>query len=382
MTVINTNIKSLIAANSLKINGRDMANAMEQLSTGKRINSASDDAAGLAITQSMTAQTRGLNTAVRNANDAISMAQTAEGALIEVSNMMQRMRELAVQASTGTISTAQRDYLKTEANALGDQIDSTITNTRWNGISVLSNAAMTTGFEIQVGDQGGESNLKGNAAATTAETRTTVTTAGSRAVTLKFTAHELEVGDTVRLTQSGDAAEDGIYLQGLFRVESKTADTFTVMSLTAATAANADGGGNADAALVATVAIKKVNGKMALRGGDLSSVAKSTLLQTGTSDMSDAAKSSAALAKIDTGVEAVNTARANLGASVNRLISVVDNLTNVSQNLIESRSRILDTDYAAATTELARTQIIQQAGTAVLAQANQQHQSVLSLLRS
>jgi len=120
---------------------------------------------------------------------------------------------------------------------------------------------------------------------------------------------------------------------------------------------------------------------MALRGGDLSSVAKTTILAAG-SDMSDAAKSSAALAKIDTALEAVNTARANLGASVNRLTSIVDNLTNVSQNLIESRSRILDTDYAAATTELARTQIIQQAGMAVLAQANQQPQSVLSLLRS
>ena len=369
MTVINTNIKSVIAANSLKINGREMANAMEQLSTGKRINSASDDAAGLAITQSMTAQSRGLNVAVRNANDAISFAQTAEGALIEVSNMLQRMRELAVQASTGTISTTQRGYLATEATALADQIDSTIANTRWNGIQALHSDQMTKGLEIQVGDQGGETAAIGGDVATTK----TVTVANSRIVTLETAnAHGLAVGDTVRLTAS--AGQNNINLQGLFRVESvdAAAKKFTVVANTVADAATA---------FVPTVSVTKVVGKMALRGGDLSSVAKTTILAAG-SDMSDAAKSSAALAKIDTGLEAVNTARANLGASVNRLTSVVDNLTNVSQNLIESRSRILDTDYAAATTELARTQIIQQAGMAVLAQANQQPQSVLSLLRS
>ena len=364
MTVINTNIKSVIAANSLKINGRDMANAMEQLSTGKRINSASDDAAGLAITQSMTAQSRGLNMAVRNSNDAISFAQTAEGALIEVSNMLQRMRELAVQASTGTISTAQRGYLAAEATALADQIDSTINNTRWNGIQALHADQMTKGLEIQVSDQGGEGTTVASATAA-------ATAVGSRTITLTTAAaHGLVVGDTVRLAQT--AAANNVNLQGLFRVESQAnATTITVTALTAADATTTLGAVN----------ITKVSGKMALRGGDLSSVAKSTILAAG-SDMSDAAKSSAALAKIDTGLEAVNTARANLGASVNRLTSIVDNLTNVSQNLIESRSRILDTDYAAATTELARTQIIQQAGMAVLAQANQQPQSVLSLLRS
>jgi flagellin len=282
--------------------------------------------------------------------------------------MLQRMRELAVQASTGTISTTQRGYLATEANALADQIDSTIANTRWNGITALSPASMTTGLEIQTADQGGETTVG------TAATNTTLTTNGSRTITLTVATHGLVVGDTVRLTQS--AAASNINLQGLFRVESSAdANTFTVTSVTAANATNAAG------AFAPTVAVTKVTGKMAVRGGDLSSVAKTTILAAA-SDMSDAAKSSAALAKIDTGLEAVNTARANLGASVNRLTSVVDNLTNVSQNLIESRSRILDTDYAAATTELARTQIIQQAGMAVLAQANQQPQSVLSLLRS
>jgi flagellin len=281
MTVINTNVKSVIAANALKVNGRAMANAMEQLSTGKRINSASDDAAGLAISESMTAQARGLTTAVRNANDGISLVQTAEGALIEVSNMLQRMRELAVQASTETINGTQRGYLKAEATALADQIDKTISDTKWNGIKVLD-STFATGL----------------------------TAAGSI---------KIQVGDS--------AAQE----------------------------------------LTITVT-------------DLTDVKKAKTLDAA-NDMSDQAKSSLAITAIDKALGVVNTARASLGAVSNRLTSIVDNLTNVTQNLTESRSRIVDTDYAAATMELARTQIIQQAGMAILAQANQQPQAVLSLLR-
>ena len=144
MSVINTNIRSLVVQNAMKVNNREMATTMEQLSTGKRINSASDDAAGLAISENMTAQIRGLNMAVRNANDGISMAQTAEGALIEISNMLQRMRELSVQAGNGTLSEAQRDYLSSEFVALANQIDNTVTNTKWNGISVLGSAVMSS----------------------------------------------------------------------------------------------------------------------------------------------------------------------------------------------------------------------------------------------
>jgi flagellin len=375
MTVINTNIKSVIAANSLKINGRDMANAMEQLSTGKRINSASDDAAGLAITQSMTAQSRGLNVAVRNANDAISMAQTAEGALIEVSNMLQRMRELAVQASTGTISTTQRGYLATEATALADQIDSTIANTRWNGISVLSNASMTTGIDIQISDAGASLSL----AKTGAVTDATAAANGVSTWTLALGAnHGFAQNDVVFVTAT--SAVGGVTLSHKVTLLSANQNapgsiTFSATGITGGALTGQTGGG--------TVVVTKLNTSalMTLKGDSLATVAKTTLLATGASDMADAAKSSAAIAKIDTGLEAVNKARATLGASVNRLTSVVDNLTSVSQNLIESRSRILDTDYAAATTELARTQIIQQAGMAVLAQANQQPQAVLSLLR-
>jgi flagellin len=267
MSVINTNVKSLITQNALKLNNRAMSNAMAQLSTGQRINSAADDAAGLAVTQSMTSQIRGLNMAVRNANDGISLAQTAEGAMIEISNMLQRMRELAVQAASGTLDNTQRGYLDVEFTALEDQITSTISTTEWNGMAILDDTTDVE-FDIALGADGGET--------------VTVTS-----MALTYTASSVET--------AGNAAT--------------------------------------------------------------------------------------AVGNVDDALEIVNEARATLGAVVNRLTSAADNMSNISQNITESRSRILDTDYAAATTELARTQIIQQAGMAVLAQANQQPQSVLALLR-
>jgi flagellin len=269
MTVINTNVSSLISQNALKVNNRAMATAMNQLSTGNRINSAKDDAAGLAISENMTSQIRGLSVAVRNANDGISLAQTAEGAMIEISNMMQRMRELAVQAATGTVSDSQRDFLNTEFTQLQTQISNTISQTKWNGFNVLSTGSVA--FTVQVGAESGSQTV-------------VVTSAG---ITGAYT--------TSALTTTGAA--------------------------------------------------------------------------------------SSAMSALDAGLNTVNSARATLGAVVSRLTSVADNLTNVTQNLAESRSRVRDTDYAAATTELARTQIIQQAGMAVLAQANQLPQSVLALLR-
>ena len=271
-TVINTNINSLIAQNALKVNNRAMSKAMEQLSTGQRVNSASDDAAGLAIGQTMNAQARSLAVAIRNANDGISLAQTAEGAMIEVSNMLQRMRELAVQASTATLSTEQRGYLNTEFTQLKAQINDTIEDTTWNGMAVLGSAGALS-FSIQVGAESGQ--------------------------------------------------------------------TVTVSA-------------NSMAALYTGTAFAEI--------GSLTSASTS-------------------LDQIDSRLQDINSARATLGAVINRLTSAADNASNISTNLVESKSRIMDADYAAATTELARTMIIQQAGTAVLAQANQLPTTVLGLLR-
>jgi flagellin len=282
MSVINTNVSALYSQNAMKINSRAMSTAMEQLSTGSRVNSAKDDAAGLAIGQNMTAQIRGLNQAVRNANDGINMLQTAEGALVEQSNMLQRMRELAVQASNGTYSSAQRGYLDTEFTALINQIDSIASTTTWNGQYVLTGSGFngpsstTTGsgmFEFQVGQSSGQ---------------------------------------TITVTISG-----------------MSSSALGISALSVSTASDASG----------------------------------------------------ALTTIDDALDTINNTRATLGANINRLTYAADNLTNISANVTASRSSIMDTDYATASTQLSKTQIIQQASTAMLAQANQQPQSVLALLK-
>jgi flagellin len=273
MSVINTNVKSLVAQQSLAVNNRALSKSMEQLSTGKRINSASDDAAGLAINNKMTSQIRGLNQAVRNANDAISMIQTAEGSLGEVTNMLQRMRELAVQASNGTYSATDRASLNTEFTALESEITRISDKTTWNGTAFQGASAAATSFQV------------GNA-----------------------------TGDQVSLTFKD--------------IDSAVATSSTL-------------------------------------GGNVSSVAEAA----------------SSITELDTAITAVDTYRSTLGAMVNRLTYAADNLANVSTNTAASRSRIQDTDYAAATTELARSQIIQQAATAMLAQANQSPSSVLSLLK-
>jgi len=279
MPVINTNVSALNAQAALTKNSRTMSNAMEQLSTGSRINAADDDAAGMAIGTSMTSQIRGLNQAVRNLNDGVNLLQTAEGALNETTNMLQRMRELAVQSASGTYSTTQRTYLQTEFLALGSQIDKIASETTWNGYTVL-----------------------------------TGTTGGTTAGTFSF--------------QSGQTSGQTI-----------------------------------------DVAI----GSMAL-----STLALTTTTNAG---ISTAASASGSIAYIDSAISTVNSQRATLGAAINRMTYAADNITNISANAAASRSTIVDTDYATASTNLSKAQIIQQASTAMLAQANQQPQSVLALLK-
>jgi flagellin len=286
MAVVNKNIGASVALAALMRNERALNTAMEQLSTGKKINSAGDNASGLAITTRLTSQIRGLDTAIRNANDAMSMVNTAEGALDEITAMMQRMRELAVQAGTGTTAAADRTYLNSEYVALREEIDRIADNTQWNGRNILDGSAgastgkSTVAFQVGVNQKQTISTTFGNFNNTT--------------------------GDMSALAST---------------------------RLSAATIASA-----------VTVA-------------------------------------SNAITRLDNTIADVSAQRATFGAVSNRLTHAVDNLTNVKTNTEASRSRILDTDYAAATSELARTQIIQQAGTAMLAQANQLPQTVLALLQ-
>jgi flagellin len=280
MTVINTNIKALTTQNAMTAINRQMSNVMEQLSTGRRINSAADDAAGLAICNKMTSQIRGLDQAVRNANDGISMIQTAEGATVEVTNMLQRIRELAVQAANDTNSGEDRGSLNKEVVELQKEIIRISANTQWNTMNISGPVGVTA----------------------LAEAKFQVGANANQVITVEF--------------------KD---IQAL------------------------DGMGAASGAL--------------------------------TAGLSTLTRANEAIASVDAALKSLDAYRADLGAKINRLTYAADNLMNISQNQSASRSRILDADYAKASAELARTQVIQQAATAMLAQANQQPQAVLQLLQ-
>jgi flagellin len=293
MTVINTNVAATLTANALTKNERAMNQAMERLSTGQRINSAGDDAAGLAISSKMTSQVNGLNQAVRNVNDAISMVQTADGAVVEIESMLQRMRELAVQARSETNGATDRDALELEFVALEDGIDAIAQNTQWNGVTLLN-------------------------------------------------------------TDSGKTV--------VFQVGANANQELTVIFQDFNTAAASSSGG-------------------IFEGLDQSALGGTAATDLDSATLNTTAGAEAAIARLDFAIEHVNSHRATLGSVISRLEYSADNLSNVSQNTSASRSRVLDADYATETTELARTQIIQQAGTAMLSQANQQAQSVLALLK-
>ena len=284
MTVINTNVASLRSQAAMVTNNQAMSKTMQQLSTGKRINSASDDAAGLSISTRLTSQINGLNQAVRNANDGISLLQTAEGATDEITNMLQRMRELSVQSMNGTYSSNDRTSMNTEFSQLYNEIQRVANTTQWNGFNVLDGSL-----------------------------------GGSGTVTFKVGSQQA----------------------------SSTIISATIKSFDPA---------------AATASI--VSGMAGLKSGSIATVAGA----------------SAMLTAIITAISGVNGVRSTIGAKVHRLQFTVDNLTNISTNLSASRSQIQDVDYSNATSNLAKSQVIQQAATAMLAQANQQPSTVMTLI--
>ena len=273
--IINTNISAIAAQNSLRTSSLNQQSAMERLSSGMRINNAKDDAAGLAISTRMTAAIRGMDAAMRNANDGISVTQTAEGSLAAIQDSLQRIRELAVQAANDTNGTDDRASLDGEAQALLKEIDRVVKVTTFNGNALIDGS---------------------------------------------YTTKKIQVG-------SGDSADDVIELSI----------------------------------------------------GDASTAASG--LNLATLKLDTQANATTALGSLDDAINKVTTLRSDMGAAQNRFNAVVTNLSNTTMNLQASRSRILDTDYARETTNLAKAQIIQQAATAMLAQANQSSQSVLALLK-
>jgi len=384
-----------VAQNAMTVNNRSLSKAMEQLSTGKRINSASDDAAGMAITERMTSQIKGLNQAVKNGNDAISMLQTAEGSMIEVNSMLQRMRELSVSASTSTNSQSERNYMDQEFQELKSEISRVTKTTSWNGMAVLnadnsSASSMTQSFHVGASANDNEKisvSMKklstmtdGTTTAAVAQTTTGAAAVGTAAGTAEVSTLTLataKLGDTVELTLGDSAVSYTLASADAETEYSAMATALTASSLGSSYTFAGSASGLAitektpSAGFTATAAVTL--------GKTLAVIGSST--DTQITNILSAANAKTNMVSIDNSLTEVNKERAKLGSVINRLTHTVDNLTNVSQNTSESRSRIQDTDYATATTELARTQIISQAATAMLAQANQASQSVLSLLK-
>ena len=391
MSVINTNVSAILTQNALAKNERAMSGAMEQLSTGKRINSASDDAAGLAISSRMTSQINGLNQAVRNSNDAISLVQTADGALIEVTNMLQRMRTLAVQAASDTNTPDDRTALNEEFTQLRTEINRVADNTQWNGENVLdqSFASGTGTYSFQVGansDQTidltiGNYSTASSSQGTTAAVDTTTAASGPGAtaaaqVSTLTIAGTPALGDIIAVTV-GDASY-------VHEVVAGAAATQTVTEIAAAISAGLTADGMSTATASASAGVLTFTAASTAYGSnsfEISGATSGLLGGLASSSITSASNSNSAIAALDTAISAVNTGRAEMGATINVLQYAGDNLSNVSLNATASRSRVEDTDYSSATTELARTQIIAQAATAMLAQANQIPQTVLSLLK-
>ena len=412
MTVINTNVAAQVTANAMKSNAKAMETTMERLATGARINSASDDAAGLGIGSKMTSQIRGLDQAVRNANDAISMLQTADGASVEISNMLQRMRELAVQAKNDTNSSDDLINLNKEFAQLATEIDRVSDKTTFNGQNIMdgslgsktfnvgSGASDTIGFTfVDFGLAGGTSaGTKGVDTLTATFADFTAIgdndaihitdTNGATIVINAFAVNAVGVsGETTLDTVSSFAKiidvinaeiDDSAAFGQHIAADNGASTAITFTQDTAGVGAQIQSIKKVTQAGVQTdfgTLTRSITGSAASADGTPMQVNLSAFTGTGQAQLSGT------LGKIDAAITGLDKARANFGAVVNRLEYTVDNLNSIAQNTRAARSAVMDADYASETTELARTQIISQASTAMLSQANQQAQSVLALLK-
>jgi len=395
---INTNAVSINAQRNLGLSGGSLATSMQRLSSGLRVNSAKDDAAGLAIAERMNTQVRGLAVASRNANDGISLAQTAEGALGKVGDMLQRMRELSVQSGNATNSKSDREALQSELKQLRDEVDRVAKTTSFNGAKLLDGSF--TGAVFQVGANSGDNITVGALANTkvdklgsstfgttnvTSMTSADVTgLAGTSAITVTVTGAN---GVSAKVTVAADAKRTNEEALGkvMEAINSKTADT----GLTAFLEKNGDeytisyrntAANSTATSAVATVAVSGVSFAASF------SVSTSTVAETqavGIHEVNIDTQAGAweALQRIDNAIDKVNSARGELGAIQTRFEKTVENIDIQSENITSARGRIIDADFAKETANLSRTQILQQAGTAMVAQANQLPQNVLSLLR-
>jgi len=401
MTVINTNISANIARDAIGRNDRAMATSMERLSTGLRINSAKDDAAGLAISNRMAGQISGLNMAKRNANDGISMIQTIEGATKEVGSMLVRMRELAVQSASGTYSDSDRAALDLEFDQLRSEITRIQEKTTWNNQALMDGGKTVS---IQLGASSGQTmdvafadwsvedaKVYGTAAAETKESAVVVLKAldNGEYVTignLKFTASadatsaqlhtafaEITAGvaDQDALDDINDVAAVSTYGEFSFENGATSFDYIVGGADGATTFTSTKSGDQTDLVISSDAAAGTATG----------TITQGIATKVDSISIHNAAGAGAAITTLDAAITGVTAEQAKYGAYLSRLQYASDNISNVATNLDQSRSRIQDADYAVETTALARTQIIAQASTAMLAQANQVKQTVLALLQ-
>ncbi|HDS1552593.1 MULTISPECIES: flagellin [Stenotrophomonas] len=400
--VINTNTMSLNAQRNLSTSGNSLATTIQRLSSGLRINSAKDDAAGLAISERFSTQIRGLDVAIRNANDGISLAQVAEGSLSEVGNNLQRIRELAVQASNATNSSSDRKALQAEVTQLVSEIDRVAKQSDFNGTKLLDGSFTSQLF--QVGANAGQAIAINSVVDAKAESLGTTTFVNAGSINMTDARVDTAKGTLANVTVGGVSLGDV-----KFDYTTPPGAPATAPEIAAVRAANQQ---NATKALAAALngkigetglhaATTTTAGEIALTSvkADNTTTAVEVTINTATPDklnnpaagataahvadikIDTVAGAQQALEIVDKALESVNSVRADLGAIQNRFTSVVANLQTSSENLSASRSRIRDTDFAKETAELTRTQILQQAGTAMLAQANQVPQNVLSLLQ-
>ena len=408
--VINTNTMSLNAQRNLSTSGSSLATTIQRLSSGSRINSAKDDAAGLAISERFGTQIRGTDVAIRNANDGISLAQVAEGSLSEIGNNLQRVRELAVQASNATNSSSDRKALQAEVTQLVSEIDRVAKQSEFNGTKLLDGSFSSQLF--QVGANAGQAIAIDKVVDATVDKLGTSSFKTAAMATIGATppTARSQITGTVSVT----GADGSVSTIDLGKVEVAAGSSEADFNRAAVTAVNSKLG---ETGVLATVSDdgKEITLTQVKSGGDLADGVTTTTagtvalthaawndttgeFDTGTAafavtgtasatenvadlDISSVAGAQKALSLVDNALESINSTRADLGAIQNRFTSVVANLQTSTENLSASRSRIKDTDFAKETAELTRTQILQQAGTAMLAQANQVPQNVLSLLR-
>ncbi|MFN4036077.1 flagellin [Comamonas aquatica] len=359
---INTNVASINAQRNLSISGSSLSTTMQRLSSGLRVNSAKDDAAGLAIAERMNAQTKGLAVAARNANDGISLAQTAEGALGKIGDMLQRQRELAVQSANATNSKSDREAMQAEVTQLTAEIDRVAKTTSFNGTKLLDGSF--TGATFQVGANAGDNITVGGITDATAGTlgNTAKLSTATEDVTNQTTASDYvksindksaETGVTAFMTLKTDNADPALKV-------------YTVTLVAKSDKATADAAG-----------LTKSDGTTGLAFNDVAAADKSV----GKVNISTQDGAFKAMAIIDQSINDVTKARGDLGALQTRFEKTVENIDIMKENTTAARGRIVDADFATETANLSTAQILQQAGTAMVAQANQLPQNVLSLLQ-